>query len=572
MALPSSNFRAGTAAVPSSKVEISVSCRKLRDLDVFSKSDPMCVLYMQDIMSQRYIEIGRTEIIKDNLNPQFSKHFIVDYFFEECQRLKFEVYDVDSTSHNLSQQDFIGEVEVTLGEMVGSTGGCIIRHLKNKNFPPGSSCGEIILRVEELSSNKEIITIYARGNDLDQKNWWGLFGKSDPFLTFYKANEDNSYTVVHRTEEIKNTLNPTWKSFSIPLRTFCNGDYERTVKVECHDWNASGNHEYIGEFSTNVKELISAQSKTFELKNPKSRKKKDSGKIHMSCTIDQQSSFIDYIRGGMQMNFTVAVDFTASNGNPQSPESLHYINPYYPNQYAAAITAVGEIIQDYDSDNMFPALGFGARMPDGSVSHEFPLNFEPTNPFCPGVQGILNAYYQALNKVQLYGPTNFAPVVNHVARFAAAVRDGSEYFVLLIITDGIITDMPQTKAAIVNASTLPMSIIIVGVGNADFTEMNILDGDTERLSYQGRVAERDIVQFVPFRNFLTTGSNMKVSSAFLAKEVLAEIPDQILGYMKRYNIKPKPPIHSSVSSNPGQNLGPGYFSNVPQEPPPPYSS
>lgn len=49
-----------------------------------------------------------------------------------------------------------------------------------------------------------------------------------------------------------------------------------------------------------------------------------------------------------QLNFTVAIDFTGSNGNPSSPNSLHYINPYQPNQYVAAIQAVGEIIQDYD--------------------------------------------------------------------------------------------------------------------------------------------------------------------------------------------------------------------------------
>ena len=49
------------------------------------------------------------------------------------------------------------------------------------------------------------------------------------------------------------------------------------------------------------------------------------------------------------MNFTVAIDFTASNGNPSTPSSLHYLNPYgTPNQYAAAIQAVGNIIQDYD--------------------------------------------------------------------------------------------------------------------------------------------------------------------------------------------------------------------------------
>ncbi|NWQ84477.1 CPNE5 protein, partial [Columbina picui] len=78
------------------------------------------------------------------------------------------------------------------------------------------------------------------------------------------------------------------------------------------------------------------------------------------------------------------------------------------------------------------------------------------------------AYHRSLRSVQLYGPTNFAPVVNHVARSAAEVLDGSQYFVLLIITDGVISDMAQTKEAIVNAAKLPMSIIIVGVGQAEF--------------------------------------------------------------------------------------------------------
>ncbi len=35
-------------------------------------------------------------------------------------------------------------------------------------------------------------------------------------------------------------------------------------------------------------------------------------------------SFLDYIRGGTEVNFTVAVDFTASNGNPNDQRSLHY--------------------------------------------------------------------------------------------------------------------------------------------------------------------------------------------------------------------------------------------------------
>jgi len=51
------------------------------------------------------------------------------------------------------------------------------------------------------------------------------------------------------------------------------------------------------------------------------------------------------------------------------------------------------------------------------------------------------------------------------------------YFVLLMLTDGALTDMGNTKAAIIKASRLPMSLIIVGVGDADFAAMDDLDCD-----------------------------------------------------------------------------------------------
>jgi hypothetical protein len=51
---------------------------------------------------------------------------------------------------------------------------------------------------------------------------------------------------------------------------------------------------------------------------------------------------------------------------------------------------VQTMLQDYDSDQQFPALGFGARVPPaGQVSHEFYLNQHPTNPFCSGIDGKL---------------------------------------------------------------------------------------------------------------------------------------------------------------------------------------
>ncbi|XP_009700071.1 PREDICTED: copine-9-like [Cariama cristata] len=99
--------------------------------------------------------------------------------------------------------------------------------------------------------------------------------------------------------------------------------------------------------------------------------------------------------------------------------------------------------------------------------------------------------------------------------------------------------MLQTKEAIVTASALPMSIIIVGVGPAEFEAMEELDGDEVRVSSRGRYAERDIVQFVPFRDYVDDSGNQVLSMARLAKDVLAEIPEQLLSYMKTRDIKPR---------------------------------
>ncbi|KAK7877431.1 hypothetical protein WMY93_031851, partial [Mugilogobius chulae] len=376
----------------------------------------------------------------------------------------------------------------------------------------------------------------------------GLFGKSDPFMVFYRSNEDGTFTICHKTEVVKNTLNPVWQPFAIPVRALCNGDYDRTIKVEVYDWDRDGSHDFIGDFTTSYRELARGQSQfnVYEVINTKKKMKKkkyvNSGTVTLlSFSVESEFTFLDYIKGGTQINFTVAIDFTASNGNPSQSTSLHYMNPYQLNAYAMALKAVGEIIQDYDSDKMFPALGFGAKLPpDGRVSHEFPLNGNMENPYCNGIEGILEAYHQSLKTVQLYGPTNFAPIVNHVARYAAAVQDGSQYFVLLIITDGVISDMAQTKEAIVNAAKLPMSIIIVGVGQAEFDAMVELDGDDIRVSSRGRLAERDIVQFVPFRDYMDRTGNHVLSMARLAKDVLAEIPDQFISYMKSRGIKPNP--------------------------------
>ncbi|XP_013395349.1 copine-8-like [Lingula anatina] len=439
------------SGTPSTVVEIAVSARNIIDADVFSKSDPFCVLRIKELGAAEWREApcGRTEVVQNCLNPDFAKKFTIDYYFEQKQHLRFELYDQDSKSADLSKQDFLGSCETALSTLVTS-GVC-----EKPIHGPKKNSGTIIFVTEQMSSCKEEVELHFQAENLDKKDF---LGKSDPFLKIYKENqeEEGKYTLVHTTEYIKKTLNPDWAPFVLQVRALCNGDYDRKLRIECWDHDFDGGHDLIGEFTTTLRALSRGRGpqNEYEVINHKKKDKrgskyKNSGVVKcLDAKIQTMDTFLDYIQGGTQIHVAFAIDFTSSNGDPSDPSSLHYNSTESPNLYASAIRAVGDVIQDYDSDKLFPAVGFGANVPpDFNISHQFSLNGKGEE--CEGIDGVIQAYYDALSRVQLHGPTCFAPSIDSIARQAQKRKDGKDYFILLILTDGVINDMPDTKQAIV---------------------------------------------------------------------------------------------------------------------------
>ena len=94
-------------------------------------------------------------------------------------------------------------------------------------------------------------------------------------------------------------------------------------------------------------------------------------------------------------------------------------------------------------------------------------------------------------------------------------------------------DMLKTVDSIYEASFLPISIIIVGLGDNDFTYMQPLDPDDNYfiINSKGYKSKRDIIQFVPFENFK---NELTINYAKeLVDETLKEIPIQIEEYYKK---------------------------------------
>eukprot|EP00981_Chlorochromonas_danica_P002490 scaffold474_cov169-Ochromonas_danica.AAC.25 len=520
------------------------------------------------------LPIGFTEVIKNTTEPQWMKEFVVDYNFERIQQFTVKIFDYNASHpiESLRNHKIIGQISFPLAELIRRTNLCY-----TLSSDP-ACCLEIVGEVLAKTRDNLVVTFSA----MRLSNKEGFFSTSDPFLRISRVNEDGSWTPVWTNKHIKSTLNPCWAASKIPLTLLCNGDFDRPLRIGifgrlsfgvirlppvfCHslcgaclvltvDWEKSGKHVFMGQVDTSVRQILTNDGKkALNVIEPavQLRKKSyvNSGILLAGYPqIEYNPTFGDYIQGGCEISLVLGIDFTASNRDPIDPDSLHYLDPTgrTMNVYERALSTICPVLEPYDADNLYPVYGFGAKLraPDGSwtpAQHCFPVYGGGAE--VKGTQGILQAYRAALPAVMLSGPTLFAPLIIHateLAKNAHCTQQTQKYFILLLITDGEINDMEETKQAVINASNYPLSIIIVGVGPADFTSMHELDSD-ERLLTNGRItAVRDIVQFVAFRE---CGNQPEL----MAQSVLAELPGQLLLYMKQNNIAPNTAQYQNLGS------------------------
>ena len=180
-----------------------------------------------------------------------------------------------------------------------------------------------------------------------------------------------------------------FKAAQIQVQKLCNGDYQRPLKFEFLDWDSDGGHDHMGYIETNLASIIEGVGKPSGRMPVQYKGKTHGALVIMKADVFQLATLTEFLSGGMQMSLMVAVDFTGSNGSPMIPGTLHYLDPRgLPNQYQSAISCIGGILQEYDTDKRFPIWGFGARI-NGVVNHCFQIGESEE---VHGVGGLLDAY------------------------------------------------------------------------------------------------------------------------------------------------------------------------------------
>ena len=427
--------------------------------------------------------------ISENATVILNSPILIQYYFEKEQILIIEIL---KSEHGNTKKY---ELKTTLGCIMGSRNAIF-----QKRISPSSN-EIIIIQGEKLIQSEDVIYIKFEI-------------KPNHYIDFRKGINKIYYEIY---------------SESILYRSECFNEQGKfyPVKIPLHLFNKNmikilfikNTGDIIKEVNLNIYEF--GKENIFDL---------NSFQVISRSRITKNYTFVDYLKAGIEIGLTVAIDFTGSNGNPTHASSLHYIYGNKPSQYERAIKACGDIVGYYDFDQLYPCFGFGAKI-NNVPKLLFNLNFKQ-DPNVAYIDGIIEEYHNAIKKVQLWGPTNFAPIIREMNNIIKEQRHKLKYHILMILTDGIIDDIDDTIDELVEGSFLPLSVIIIGIGNADFSNMIILDADDSPLvNSRGVKAVRDLVQFVPFLKYENYPEN-------LAMEVLEEVPRQIVDYYEQNNIDP----------------------------------
>mmetsp|Transcript_12511 Transcript_12511/g.29865 ORF Transcript_12511/g.29865 Transcript_12511/m.29865 type:complete len:906 (+) Transcript_12511:110-2827(+) len=530
---------------------------KLKNMDgMFGKSDPFFVLETFSKGSRggrQWQPVYRSEHVMNNLNPNWKG---IDIPVEKLcngdkeQPLQISVYDWEKSGKHQ-----------TMGKCQTSTNGLLTAGQQQTTFDlvrKGKSYGKVMVtRAEitgmEMDPNKpppKFASVKGvRQINPDYKKWQAKFGRGDMSGSFTAPASQYSSDVgtpprsesKSKSKSSSGTDRREGRSSSGKRR-----DRDRSPK-RSHRGSSGSNHgSSHGSSHGNdpSSEFISSSSGRHEssISIPPAMEPPTMSSLSIEPTdpTNDKPKFVDYISGGTEINLSVAIDFTGSNGDPRQPGTLHYIHrDGQLNDYEKALTAVASIVARYDSDNLFPVYGFGAKF-GGVIQHCFQVGKQTE---LKGISGMLDGYRNVFKSgLTMSGPTVFGEVILQAAVQAQSKQEAEHangkqsYSILLIMTDGDVSDLEQTKQAIQYASSAPLSIVIVGVGNEDFSKMQFLDD-----FHMQDDSVRDIVQFVEFNKHRDNKQN-------LTQETLDEIPDQLVDYFLGQGIMPLPPIADSRAS------------------------
>ena len=365
-----------------------------------------------------------------------------------------------------------------------------------------------------------------------------LFSKSDPFVQILKPHvskaaeknieylEANDWVLALETNHVDNNLNPVFHKQKINCFQLCYNELDMPLKIEIRDYSEDSYHKLISSASLTLNEIINGK-RTFETLDDNNE---PAGVILVLYFLElPKMSISDLIDWGVNLEFTVGIDFSDSNGDHSKPNSLHYLSDESKNDYQKILESLGKLLFKFDCNKKVQALGFGV-MKDDKPQDCFPLSGDEKKFNLESLEEILEAYIQVVKDKVPSSSNSLFPILKRIEKHAQHYleKDKKKYHILIVLTDGVDGSIVNLKNEVVKMSELPISIVIIGVGSMNNQELYKLDSDDKLLIFSKDVAKRDIVQYVEYKKHHD-------KSRFIA-DTLLEMPAQIVQYFRNVGL------------------------------------
>ena len=244
----------------------------------------------------------------------------------------------------------------------------------------------------------------------------------------------------------------------------------------------------------------------------------------------EKKTILNYLLNNLTINLGIGIDFTRSNLVPSELDSLHNISKGIPNNYEKIILSLGKILSQYNPSKNFPVFGFGAFI-DLKSNDCFNINFQ-IDPNINTIEKVIEEYHKCINKIEFSGPTNVFPILN---RFVNKIKNDkiiNNYNIFLLLTDGLIDDMNNAIDILIESSNYPISVIIVGIGDENFDQMEFFNQDSFPMISRKNI--KRIRCSVKFLNFSKFNNNENL----LCQSIMEFLYNDIIEYYNIKNISP----------------------------------
>ena len=239
------------------------------------------------------------------------------------------------------------------------------------------------------------------------------------------------------------------------------------------------------------------------------------------------NSLLNYLTAGVSFESYIGIDF--------SDKMLHNVD-IAKNQYINAIRGFRETLFDFQRN--FEVYGFGTNLLDYKIDKDnsfFNLSLRE-NPNLLGLTNIKQAYTECLKKIDFGRNNNYlSPLLNHIQKRIYEKNNLTNYNILFLLINKCPKkdDIQSTIDALIQSSCLPLSIVIIGIGDNENEFNNI-----KNLYINNNISSKGIKK-VNNNIFFISMKECNYDDSILKDKCLKEIPKQLSTFYELANISIK---------------------------------